>query len=158
MVETIPNKKIFESVQPSLKWLDAEKCLIISECIKEAESAENAKNSQKVGAYRNKVWKLFQERMGLLPTNSLAYFEFDEQIVNLYRTGEFYSDSEFNKISTQAHPGYTNFETNLASRHPGYYMKRGNGLLAATKSKQAVSFKAYLNNTLLAKEGTSSLA
>jgi hypothetical protein len=37
-------------------------------------------------------------------------------------------------------------------------MKRGNGLLAATKTKQALSFKAYLNDTLLAKEGTASLA
>jgi len=94
--------------------------------------------------------------MNLHQTNPFAYFEFDEQICNLYRSGGFYSDSEFNKISLKEHPGFSDYETNLATRHPGYRVLRGNGLLVPEKP-ETINLKTYVKETLLAKEGTASL-
>ena len=94
--------------------------------------------------------------MNLTQANPFSYFEFDEQICNLYRSGGFYSDAEFNKISLKERPGFTDYETNLAARYPGYRVLKGNGLLVPEKPK-AIKFKTYVKDTLLAKEGNASL-
>jgi hypothetical protein len=77
--------------------------------------------------------------MNLTSVSPFAYFDFDEQICNLYRSGGFYADAEFNKVSLQEHPGFTDYETNLATKHPGYRVLKGNGLLVPQKP-QAVNF------------------
>jgi hypothetical protein len=48
--------KILQSVQPAMKWLDAEKCLEISNCIKAAEDNQTAINPSKLGVYKTIVW------------------------------------------------------------------------------------------------------
>ena len=47
---------ILESVQPAINWLDAEKCLEISNCIKAAEDAQAALSPLLFGVYKTVVW------------------------------------------------------------------------------------------------------
>lgn len=82
--------------------------------------------------------------------NKFAYFDFDEQLANLYRSGGFYADSEFNKVSVHAHPGYMKFEENHAAKHVGYEASRNNGL-NLVDMKKAVNYERYLTDVLLTK-------
>ena len=101
---------VFESVMPTLKFLDVEKCEVISQCLKQAQQEKEAlSSSEDKGVYKNEVWKLYKKQMNVPDSEKFVYFDFDEQMTNMYRSGAFFADSEFNKVSLNELPGYKTF-------------------------------------------------
>ena len=80
-------------VDPILTQLDVEKSGVICKCIQMAEKAGTGK-----GVQRMVVFKLYLVEMTLQQDN-LAMFNFEDQLLNTYRSGVFYADKDYNKIS-----------------------------------------------------------
>ena len=93
------------------------------------------------------VFKLYKVEMAM-QQNNLALFDFEDQLTNMYRSGAFYADKDYNKISLSKQEGFTKFEENLAVHHNGNSASRDNGLII-NKHKATVSFGDYLQNNLL---------
>jgi hypothetical protein len=93
-------------------------------------------------------------RMHIDEMDHFAFFDFDEQICNLYRSGGYYSNSDFSKISLEQQPGFLDFETHHNNKYPGYRNCQETGL---KEPKNAVKFDTYLKETLLAKAGVANL-
>ena len=85
-------------------------------------------------------------------TNKFAFFDFEVELTNLYRAGGIYADGDYNKISLHQHPGYRDFDTNTAQRHPGFQLDKTSGLgLTIIDPSKTVNFQSYIKYTLLAK-------
>lgn len=133
----------------ALKFLDLEKIDAITDCISLAE----AKTGQ-TGCFKNDVWSLYRERMKIEEMDHFAFFDFDEQICNLYRSGGYFANSDFSRMSLKQHAGFANFETHHANQYPELTTSRDSGIKLA---KPKVNFDAYLKEVLLAKFGEAEL-
>lgn len=66
----------------------------------------------------------------------------------MYRSGAFYADKDYDKISLSKQEGFKTFEEHVLVYHNGNSASRDDGLID-NKHKQRVSFTDYLQNTLL---------
>lgn len=117
-------------IEPSLKFLDAQKCHDIFESLKSAEAAQGH-----AGVFQTDLWKEYHKRF--LPDSQDAFemFKFDEQLTNMYRAGfeGLYVRTDYNKFSTQKLDEYYDFQENVALKHPGYEVSRNDGKVEVPK-------------------------
>ena len=83
-----------------------------------------------------------------ITNDSTAYFEFDEQLIKLYRNCKYFADSEFNKISLHPHQGFIDFITNHENRHKGFPIDPETGI-NKVEPHLTVSYNTYINQVLL---------
>ena len=80
--------------------------------------------------------------------NMFAYFDFDSQFVNMYRSGQFYARTDYNKFSlVKLNDQFMNFRSNVERVHRGNEADRNTGLIK-NEALQTVQYADHISSLL----------
>jgi len=134
-------------IEPNLKFLDAQVCHDIFECLKEIE-----KDPEVHGVFQSDLWKQYRSKHLPEEISEFELFKFDEQITNMYRAGfeGLYARHDYNKFSSHKHEGYSTFLENVEAKHSGHEVSRNDGLIEILSQENLLAFDDF-KKLLLAK-------